>query len=168
MTRLYDNSGFARRQNISVGILIVVVIYGIWELWAAFTSEEGDATGTMFGILFVAGGLYGAKTIWDENRDLPASFDVDFDAGKVVVTLWRPFRTLVVGGNLDAFSNWRYWVKVGKRNMRQHYLVASHAAYPHPLYFEIQAGKPVPDGFRRLAPEAVADFEENTAGAGAT
>jgi hypothetical protein len=164
MERLYDNPGFARRQNISVAVLVLVVLYGIFELWTAFSSSAGDSTGAMFGVLFVGGGLYGAKTIWDEGRDLVIGFDADLTAGRGVITLWRPFRTLALDVALDRITGWRHWVKVGKRNLKLHYLIAEAPGYPHPLQFEMRLGAAIADGLRRLAPEAVEDFEANTGG----
>jgi hypothetical protein len=164
MEQLYDNPGFARRQNISASVLVIVVIYGVFELWRAFSSADGDTTGAMFGVLFVGGGLFGAKTVWDESRDLVAAFAADFAAGRGVVTLWRPFRPFRLELGLDQLTGWRHWVKIGKRNSRSHYLVADAAGYPRPLYFELRLGGSVVDGLRRLAPGAIADFETNSAG----
>jgi len=164
MERLYDNPGFARRQNISVAVLVVVVLYGIFELWMAFSSSAGDSTGAMFGVLFVAGGLYGAKTMWDEGRDLVIAFDADLAAGRGAITLWRPFRVLALDVALDQVRGWHHFVKVGKRNLKLHYLIAEAAGYPYPLHFEMRPGVAVADGLRRLAPEAVEDFETNTGG----
>lgn len=164
MERLYDNPGFARRQNISASVLVIVVLYGVFELWRAFSSAAGDTTGAMFGVLFVGGGLFGAKTIWDESRDLVAAFEADFAAGRGAVTLWRPFRLLRLELSLDQITGWRHWVKIGKRNVKVHYLIANAAGYPRPLSFELRPGEAVAEGLRRLAPEAIADFETNSAG----
>ena len=163
MERLYTNPGFTRRQNISATVLVVVVIYGVWELWRAFNSAAGDTTGAMFGVLFVGGGLFGAKTLWDDGRDLVVAFDADSGAGRGVLTLWRPFRLLTLDTGLDQITGWRHWVKVGKRNLRTHYLVVSAAGYPRPLYIELRPGEAIPEGLRRLAPGAVEDFETSTA-----
>jgi hypothetical protein len=92
MTRIYENPGLARRNNISAAVLVVVIIYGIFELWMAFSSSTGDSTGAMFGVLFVGGGLYGAKTIWDECRDLVVAFDADPASGRSPST-WRSIRS---------------------------------------------------------------------------
>ena len=162
MERIYENAGFSRRQNISVSVLVVVIIYGLWELWSAFGSASGDSTAAMFGVLFVGGGLYGLKTTWDESRDLVLSFDADFAAGRGVASVWRPFSSVRIEDSLDRFRAWRHWVKVGRRSSRVHYLVVDTDNYPRPLYIELNPAKPVPDGFRRLAPEAMEDVEANT------
>jgi hypothetical protein len=161
MTRIYENPGFAKRNNISVVVLIVVVIYGVWELWSAFGAGGSDSTAAMFGVLFVGGGIYGAYTIWTEGRDQVISLDVDFDSGRAAVTLWRPFRNLVIETTVDRLSGWRHWVKVGKRSMRTHYLVTNAEGYPQPLYIELTKGE-MPEGFRRLSPSVVQEFEEST------
>ena len=159
MEKLYSNPGFTRRQNISLVVLVVVIIYGIFELWRAFSSPVGDTTGAMFGVLFVGGGLFGMKTMWDDSRDLILSLEADFGAGRGVLSLWRPFKSLTLDLPLDQITGWRHWIKVGKRNLRTHYLVATAAGYPRPLYLELRLVEAIPDGLRRLAPEAVADFE---------
>jgi hypothetical protein len=100
--------------------------------------------------------------IWDEGVDLVAALDADFDANRSRITLWRPFRPLVLEPALDDVSGWRHWVKVARRNQRTHYLVANADGYPRPLYVEIRPGQSVSDGLRRLAPEAVDELEVNT------
>lgn len=160
MTRVYENPGFARRQNISLAILGAVVVYGVYELYRVFIAGADDPTGAMFGVLFIGGAAYGARIIWTDSRDAVVAFDVDFDAGKGVVTLWRPFRPLLLDAPLKDFTGWRHWVRVAKRNNRTFLLLARLPNYPHPLQFEIFK-PPVHEAFRRLAPEAVADLEDN-------
>lgn len=162
MERVYDNPGFARRQNISLAILVAVILYGGYELWRVFIAGSDDPTGAMFGVLFLGGGAYGFNVIWKDSRDAVVTFDVDFAADRGVVTLWRPFRSLVLDAKLDAFTGWRHWVKVGSRNTRIHYLLVRLPTYPHPLQFEMRSGQPVNEAFRKLAPEAVADLEANS------
>jgi hypothetical protein len=162
MTRIYENKGYARRSDISAVVLVVVVIYGFYDLWNAFGGGSSDTTAAMFGVLFVGGGLYGANTIWTEGRDQVLRLDVDFEAGRAALALWRPFRPLVFEGGLDQFTGWRYWVKVGRRNLLTRFVVATVAGYPRPVYIELAPGKDLPEGFRRLAPEVVEEYEEST------
>lgn len=161
MTRIYENPGFARRNNISVVVLVAVVIYGFFELYGAFIAGSRDSMAPIFGVLFVGGGIYGAYTIWNEARDRVMAIDADFDKGRAAVTLWRPFKSLVIDVPIDRLTNWRHWVKVGKRNMRTHFVIFNAEGYPQPLYVELTRGE-MPEGFRKLAPQAVEDFEENT------
>lgn len=157
MERLYENKGFTRRQNISAAVLVAVVLYGFFELYVAFGSEAGDSTSAMFGVLFIGGGLYGAKTIWDEGRDLVVALD---DAsGTVTVSLWRPLRELKVAAPVAALTGWRHFVKVGKRNAKVHFLTFRAPGYPHPLQIEMRPGEPVTEGLRRIAGEAVEEYE---------
>ena len=161
MTRIYENPGFARRNNISVIVLVVVVIYGFWELWSAFGTGSQDSMAAMFGVLFVGGGLYGAYTIWTEARDQVIALDVDPDKSRAAITLWRPFRNMVIDLPIDRLTGWRHWVKVGKRSMRTHFVVFNAEGYPQPLYVELTKGE-MPEGFRKLSPAVVEEFEENT------
>lgn len=162
MTRIFENRALPRTSNISVVVLIPVILFGFWDLWTAFGTGGEDFTSAMFGVLFVGGGIIGGYTIWNEGRDQAQWFDIDFDTGKGAVAVWRPFRPRVFETDLDAITNWRHWVKVGKRNLRTHFLVAAVPGYERPVYFELPAGNDIPDGFRRLAPEAVDDYETNT------
>jgi hypothetical protein len=161
MTRIYENPGFAKRNNISVVVLVAVVIYGIFELYSAFFTGSQDQMAAMFGVLFVGGGIYGAYTIWSEARDQVMAIDVDEAAGKVAITLWRPFTRQVVEAPIDGLTGWRHWVKVGKRNMRTHYVIFNAPGHPNPLNVELTKGE-MPDGFRKLSPAVVEEFEENT------
>ena len=162
MERVYSHAGFAGRSNISMIILVAVIIYGFFELWTAFGSASGDSTAAMFGVLFLGGGAYGVYSMWTDTRDLVSALDLDTATGRATVTLWRPLRPLTVTESTSAFSGWRYWVKIASRGAKTHFLIANLAGYPRPLYFEMPAGKPVADGLRKLAPEAVEDFETNT------
>ena len=162
MERVYSHAGFAGRSNISMVILVVVIIYGFFELWTAFGSEAGDSTAAMFGVLFLGGGVYGIYSMWNDTRDLVSALDIDMATGRAAVTLWRPLRPLVISESTGALSGWRYWVKVAGRGAKTHFLIANLAGYPRPLYFEMVAGKPVADGLRKLAPEAVEELETNT------
>jgi len=161
MIRIYENPGFARRNNISVAVLVVVVIYGFFELWNAFGKGSQDQMAAMFGVLFVGGGIYGAYTIWTEARDQVMALDLDSGRGRAAITLWRPFRSMVIDLPIDQLTGWRHWVKVGKRGMRTHFVVFSAEGYPQPLYVELTKGE-MPEGFRKLAPAVVEEFEEST------
>jgi len=161
MTRIYENPGFAKRNNISVVVLVAVVIYGFFELYTAFGTGTQDQMAAMFGVLFVGGGIYGAYTIWSEARDAVMAIDVDETSGKVAISLWRPFKRLVIEAPIGGLTGWRHWVKVGKRNMRTHYVIFNAPGYPNPLNVELTKGE-MPDGFRKLSPAVVEDFEEST------
>lgn len=162
MTRIYQNPRFTRTSNISIAILFVVILFGVWELIHAFAGGTPDTTGLLFGAAFVGGGLYGLKSTWEEHRDLVVAVEVNFEAGTVGITLWRPFRQVRIERGLGDLTGWRYWVKVGKRAVRTHYLLVRATDYPRPLSIELQRGDTVSEGLRRLAPEAIADMEANT------
>jgi hypothetical protein len=163
MTRIYDSPKFALRLNISAVVLVVVVIYGLFELYTAFLrSETTDSTGALFGIFFVGGGIWGAWQTWNDNRDKVAAFDVDEAAGTGVATLWRPFSPLKVAGPLDQFTRWRFQVKVAGRGVRTYYFLFRAPGYSNDLQMEIQRGAKLAEVFRRIAPTAVADYEDNT------
>lgn len=158
MTRIYENPGYIWRQRLSTAVLIVVGIYGVWELWAA-SQAEGDTTiGYMFGLVFVGGSVYAMRQIISDGRDLVALLDRDETTGQLIVTLWRPLwleRLTVEPGQL---SGWRFHVKIGKRNARTFFVHADHPDYPRPLEFDLREGVNT-DGLRALAPEAIDEFD---------
>ena len=166
MTRIYDNSGFAMRMNISAAVIVLVMIFGVWELWAAFNAgPEAGTSGYLFGLLFIGGGIYGMKQTLEDARDMVVAFDADQAGGNGVASVWRPFVPRRIEGSLRQFTNWRFHVKIPRANMRTYVLLADHPASPRPLQFELRRGAPVSDGLRGIAREAIAEFEEQTGAA---
>ncbi len=161
MTRIYEHPGFAKRNNISVVVLVAVLIYGCFELYNAFFTGSEDQMAAMFGVLFVGGAIYGAWTIWSEARDTVMFLDLDEATQRVVITLWRPFGKQVVEAPLSSLGDWRHWVKVGKRNVRTQFIIFRADGYPSPLNVELIKGE-LPEGFRLLSPVTVEEFEDNT------
>ncbi len=161
MTRIYEYPGFAKRNNISVIVLVAVFVYGFFELYTAFFAGGQDQMAAMFGVLFVGGAVYGAYTIWSEARDTVMALDLDPATGMTKITLWRPFGTHVLDVPSSQLTGWRHWVKVGKRNVQTHYVIFNAPGHPRPLHVELTKGD-LPEGFRQLSPAAVEEFEENT------
>jgi hypothetical protein len=161
MTRIYENRHFFLRQNISVVVLVLVFVYGIFELWRAFTSA-GDSTGAMFGVLFLGGSVWGAYTLWSDGRDVVASLDADLAARRILITLWGPFSRKRIDEPLDDIVEWRFWVKTGTRGQKSYFLHAVTPSNPRPLQIELKRGRPVPDGLRQIAPAAIEEFEAAT------
>lgn len=157
MTRIYENQGFWMRNVVSLGILIVVAIYGVWELWAAANGPQDGITGYLFGIGFVGGAAYGLYQLINDNADLVAAFDLDEATGRSVVSLWRPFWTEKLERPVADIRNWRFHVKIGQRQMRTFFIYADHPGYPRPLQFDLRRTNL--DELRKVAPEAVAEFE---------
>jgi hypothetical protein len=163
MTQLYGTPHLALRLNGSIVVLVIVILYGFWELWRAFVAAgTPDSTGALFGILFIGGGLYGLKQTWDDNRDRVAAFSADAAAGRGLVALWRPFSALRIEAPLDQFTNWQFHVKVGSRNLRTYFFLFRAPGYPRNLQMEFQRGEKPHQVFRQMAPSAVEEFEANT------
>jgi hypothetical protein len=161
MTRLYENRGFLLRQNGSVVVLVVVVVYGVFELWRAL-SGTGDTTGSLFGILFVGGGIWGSYTLWTDGRDVIAALDADLATRQAVFTLWGPFTRKRLAESLDDILEWRFWVKPGARGQQAYFLYAVIRSNPRPLTIELKRGQAIPDGLRQVAPAAIKEFETAT------
>jgi hypothetical protein len=169
MTRIYENRGYWWRQTVSMAVVIVVAIYGVWELWsAAFTPAPQTGMGQLFGIgddrllfgiAFVGGGVYALWQLINDAADTVVTLDVDEAADRSVVSLWRPFWTERLKIDVGGIRNWRFYVKVGNRNMRTFLIYADHPGYPRPLQFDLR--KADIDGLRKIAPEAVAEYEQN-------
>jgi hypothetical protein len=160
MTRVFTSAGIAGRPTASVVISALAVLYGVFEIWHASTRTPLDTTGLGFGVLFIGGGIYGLWKTWTDARDVVVSLDVDEASGAAAVALWRPFRPLVLKGPLARLSNWHHHVAVGPRDRRTHMIRCDLAAYPRPVRFEFLREVTITDGLRRIAPEAVAEFED--------
>ena len=161
MTRIYENRGYFLRQNLSVVVLALVFVYGIFELWRAFTSA-GDSTGAMFGVLFLGGSVWGGYTLWTDARDAVAILDADLAARRVEITLWGPFTRKRIAVPLDDVVEWRFWVKTGSRGQRSYFLYLITPSNPRPLQIELKRGQAIPDGLRQIAPTAIEEFETAT------
>lgn len=173
MTRIYENKGYRTRQLISLGIIVAVVVYGLWELWYASTNPAPNGIamllglgqdGYAFGALFIAGGAWAYYTLLRDAADLVDTFDLDEATGETLTVIWRPLRAIRLAAPLSAITDWRLYVKVGARNARTAYIYASHPGHPRPIMFELRRADL--EGLRKVAPEAVADYEAQfTAGA---
>jgi hypothetical protein len=162
MSRLYDNASLRRRSNLSLIFLALVILYGGFEFWNAWRTHFADSTAVLFGAAFIAGGIYGIRMTLTDARDQVSTFDADFATGRAAISLWRPFRPLVIETTLDALTNWRHYVRIAARNTPVHLLIVAAPGYPQPLQFELTSSKAPLDGLRRVAPEAVSDFERQT------
>lgn len=171
MIRIYENKGHWWRHTLSLAAVILVSIYGAWELyWATFGTGEyhspmGELFGIgddryLFGLIFLFGGIYAGWQLIRDSSDVVATFDLDEASGETLTTLWRPGWTEKLIAPLSAIGNWRLYVKVGNRNVRTFYIYADHPNYRRPLNFDLR--RTSLDGLRRVAPEAVADFEAAT------
>lgn len=161
MKRILGSPGMVWRSNLSLAILIAVFAYGLWELWLAVTVT-GSTTGYLFAALFLGGAAYGIRSTLAETRDLAISFDADIDSGRAAIALWRPFHMKRIDTTLERITGWRHWIQTASRNRRIHFLLAREASYDGVLRFALEPGMTIPDELRRIAPEAIADFERET------
>lgn len=161
MVRVLHFRGMVTRSSISLGILSAVFLYGVLELWYAM-SATGDTTATLFGVVFCAGAIYGLRQTMNETRDLVIIFDADPESGRAELHLWRPFARKVIETSLDKLTGWRLWVQTGPRGQRSYLLLAKEPSYDGTLRFALARGQAIPEILRKLAPEAIADFERET------
>ena len=171
MTPVYVNKGFWWRQTLSLVAVILIGIYGLWELWSAtyatgdYYSPFGSILGIgddryLFGFAFTGGGIYGAWQLINDSADTVSTFEVDETTGNSVIKLWRPFWTEKLTMELSRIRDWRFHVKVAKRNLRTFFIYADHPGYPRPLQFDLRNA--AYEGLRKIAPEAVAEYEAAT------
>ena len=160
MIRLYNDRGLAARNWVSAGVLVVAVIWGIVEIVRAKIGAS-DTTGFLFGVGFLAAAAYGAYRLTAEARDTIIRFEADFGNGQSVVTLWQPWGLRRLVAPLAELKGWRMYVAVKSRTQRTYLLRVNHPANPRPLQIALMPGKTDMDGLRRLAPEAIEDFETN-------
>jgi hypothetical protein len=76
--------------------------------------------------------------------------------------MWRPLRMKRIDTTLDRLTGWRHWVHTGSRGRRVHLLLAKEPSYDGVLRFALEPGMTIPDALRRIAPEAIADYERET------
>jgi hypothetical protein len=164
LTRIYDNPGLPGRPTLSIVVVVLAFFYGLFELWNAWRANFASQLDLMFGLLFVGGGIYGFYQTWTEARDAVVAIDVDEKTDRLAFSLWRPLRPMAIETTTGGVAGWRHFVKVGPRDLRTHMIIASVPGYPRPLRIGLPAGKPVPDGLRKIAREAVAEYEEATGG----
>jgi hypothetical protein len=164
MTRIYENRAFARRMNISAGVTLVAIIFGFWELWAAFRpGPEGAGYGFLFAALFIGGGIYGTNQVLSEGKDMVVSLDADETGANGTISIWKPFGSKRIEGRLDRLSEWRPYARQ-VRGMRTPMLLVDHPAHPRPLQFEVGSGIALSDRFKALAGEALEGLESGSKG----
>ena len=163
MTRIYDDRGFVLRNWASMAILIGAVAWGLVEI-VRYQTGASDSTGLLFGVGFLAASAYGGYRLFAEARDTIVRFETNSDGGQSVVTLWRPWGLQRLAAPMAALGGWRMYIALKSRNMRTYLLRVDHPANPRPLQVELMPGKTDLAALRRLAPQAIADFEANTGG----
>lgn len=159
MTELYRDRSIWKRSAAYIGIVIVAMLWGLWELWRAWHGPEADATtGTMFGVIFLGGGVYSLYQLNADWRDLVVSLTRDDITSLLTATLWQPTGPVTLTATLGELHNWRSQVKIAGRNTRTYFIYVDHPRHPRPLRFDLKPGTDV-EGLRTIAPEAVADYE---------
>jgi hypothetical protein len=149
MTRIYENRGLARRMTMSMIVVAIAFLFGLFEIWSIFRAPAGESGyGYLFALFFIFGGLYAYRQLQADFEDTVVALDADETTA--LITLWRPLRAKRIDGPLSALTGWRKEVK-STRNMRIEMLVADHANHPKPLRFETGKGILATDAFMKLA-----------------
>lgn len=160
MTRIYNDRGLVVRNWVSIAILVGAVLWGILEI-VRYRSGASDSTGLLFGIGFLAAAAYGAYRIVTDTRDSIVRIETDFDSGQSQIMLWQPWGMRRLAASRGQLGEWRMYISMKTRTQRSYLLRVNHPANPRPLQIELMPGKTDLDGLRRLAPEAIAEFEMN-------
>lgn len=161
MERVYENPGFAKRMNASCVVIVVAVLFGLFELWSAWQRPEGAQTNYIFALFFIGGAIYASKHIREAGAHTVTSLDLDAAAGRAVVNLWKPFGRKRLEGPSADLRDWQFQVRSGK--VRAPILTVHHPAHSRPLEFELGPGMKVSDTMRGLAPEAFEAYERRAA-----
>ncbi len=162
MTRVFDDRGLVVRNWLSVAVLVAAFLWGIVELVRA-QAAVSDQTGFLFGLGFIAASAYGLYRLLSDSRDAIMRFDADYGSGQSVTTLWRPWGPSRLEAPLAALSSsWRLYVAMKKRNQPTFLLQVNHPGNPRPLHIELTSATKGLEDLRRLAPEAIEDFEIRT------
>ncbi len=157
MTVVYELRGYMRRQAISLGLIAVIFVYGLWELFNGAT--RADTIALLFGLVFVGGAAYAFRQITNDARDQVGLLEMRED-GSTIATLWRPFGVLRLQAQPGELNDWSYHVKPAGRAMKKRYLQAAHPKHPRRLHVELRPDVVITDGLRELAPEALAEYDE--------
>jgi hypothetical protein len=162
MVRVFDDRGMALRSWLSVAILAGAVVWGAVEIVRVQTGAADD-TGYLFGFGFLAAAAYGAKRLLDDSRDALVRLEVDFEGGQSVATLWRPWGLQRLAAPISQLSGWNLYISVKTRQQHTYLLRFMHPARPaRPLHIVLPPAMTALDGLRRLAPQAIEDFEIRT------
>ena len=156
MKRIYDNSAFVRRMNISAVVVVVALLMGAWELLMALRAED-PGSGFLFAALFIGGGIYAGRQILSDYANNVVALDVDAENAQASISIWRPFSAKRITGPLGRLTDWQFQTRGGR--VKTPILTAHHPDHPRPLEFELGPGSPLSEELRALAPEAVAAFE---------
>jgi hypothetical protein len=156
MKRIYENTGFARRMNVSAVVVVIAFAMGAWELVMALRADD-PGSGFLFAALFIGGGIYAGRQILSDYANNVVSLDADMASGQANISIWRPFSAKTISGPLDRLTDWQFQRK-GTR-VKTPILTAHHPGHPQPLEFELRPGSPLAEEIRTLAPDAVAAFE---------
>jgi hypothetical protein len=153
MTPIYRNPKLALRMNLSAGVTVLAMIYGVFELWMAYRAGPDAGYGYLFGIFFIGGGIYGMRQLLSDHADSVIALDAEPE-GKAVIALWRPFRPKRIDTRVERLTEWRPYARK-TRSMVIPMVLADTPDYPRPLQFEADAGTTLTPEFRALAGEAL-------------
>ena len=162
MTRVFENKSVGKIARISLIIVVVVVIYGFFELYRAFIAGTDDQLAPLFGIAFIGGGAIALNSLLKDNRDQVQWFDVDMAANQGRLAVWKLTGSDIADISLDQLTDWQYKVKVARKNNHAHFLMATIPGHDRPVQFLIAPPGDLDPVFRTLAPEAYDDYESNT------
>src|SRR5260221_7776470 len=130
MRRIYTLPGFWWRNNGSMAALVVVALWGVWELWRAAAEPSDQSTqGYLFGLAFLGGPAYALWQLTNDARDRVATFDLVSASGRSMGALWRPFWIGKLEADRDATGEERVHVDIRQRNSRPYFLHPHHHAY---------------------------------------
>ncbi len=164
MIRLYESPGHGMRMRISLILLFGLVLLGAWYLvFQALVAPPGIAgLGPWFlSIAFMVAGIGGLVRTLRGARDRVVAMDMDEASGNTVIWLWSPFGARRIRTHVGNLANWRYEATGGPRKARFRPILADLKGRERPLIFDVRPTRPVPDGLRRVAPQAIADYERD-------
>jgi hypothetical protein len=156
MKRIYENTGFTRRMNVSAVVVVIAFVMGAFELVMALRADD-PGSGFLFAALFIGGGVYAGRQVLADHANNVVALDADMTSRQASISIWRPFSSKKIDGPIDRLTDWQFQRK-GTR-VKLPILTAHHPDHPQPLEFELRTGAAVSDELRALAPEAVAAFE---------
>lgn len=163
MTRLYESPGQRLRMRISIIILVGLILLGVWYLvfQALAAPPDGRIGPWILSITFIVAGIGGMVRVLGGARDWVIALDMNEETGRIVIWLWSPLGARRIKTEINQLSNWRYLASGRSGRARFRRILADLPVRARPIIFDVRLTHPVPDGLRRIAPDAVADYERD-------
>jgi hypothetical protein len=166
LERVYQND----RIGLRMGLLMMVIggagSIALWLLGIRYPATPADSSESeevlFVGVVLLVVVVIGAIRVGYYGFMSVVRMDADEKNGRARLTLWRPLGQEVVETSLKDIIEWRY--EVGRKNTKMPVRrFRARIVHPHRwLLFEVTPKQPLHPLIRKLAPQAVEEYELQT------